>query len=125
MGGGRKILTTFKTEIKIVAQIGFNKQPYCTAHYPKPEHSTIADDPESVRLRQQQQNVSNIEYHKEFQEKIKGNYFINNEIAALSIIQFDISIFGKLGFISFVRKIRYHKNHRYGLNDIILKPFQS
>ncbi|XP_075241397.1 uncharacterized protein LOC142336442 [Convolutriloba macropyga] len=53
---------------------GFNKQPYCPAHYPKPEHSTIADDPESVRLRQQQQIVSNVEYHKEFQEKIKGQY---------------------------------------------------
>lgn len=65
--------TSCNSSLTLKSFKGFNKQPYCPAHIPKPEHSTIADDPESVRLRHQQQIVSNVEYHKEFQEK-KGHY---------------------------------------------------
>ncbi|XP_039646897.1 LIM zinc-binding domain-containing Nebulette-like [Perca fluviatilis] len=32
---------------------GYDKKPYCNAHYPKTSFTTVADTPENLRLRQQ------------------------------------------------------------------------
>ncbi|XP_014394864.1 PREDICTED: LIM zinc-binding domain-containing Nebulette-like [Myotis brandtii] len=32
---------------------GYEKKPYCNAHYPKQSFTTVADTPENLRLKQQ------------------------------------------------------------------------
>ncbi|NXC47220.1 LNEBL protein, partial [Penelope pileata] len=32
---------------------GYEKKPYCNAHYPKQPFTTVADTPENLRLKQQ------------------------------------------------------------------------
>jgi len=43
---------------------GYNKRPYCRAHYPTTKFTTVTDTPENLRLAKQQKNQSNIEYWK-------------------------------------------------------------
>ena len=50
---------------------GYNKLPYCNAHYPTTKFTTVADTPENRRLEKNTKNQSAIVYHKEF-EKEKG-----------------------------------------------------
>ncbi|OWF35329.1 LIM and SH3 domain protein F42H10.3 [Mizuhopecten yessoensis] len=50
---------------------GYNKLPYCNAHYPKTTHTAVADTPESRRIAENTKIQSNIKYHAEF-EKSKG-----------------------------------------------------
>ncbi|XP_033726216.1 LIM and SH3 domain protein F42H10.3-like isoform X20 [Pecten maximus] len=50
---------------------GYNKLPYCNAHYPKTTHTVVADTPESRRIAENTKIQSNIKYHAEF-EKTKG-----------------------------------------------------
>jgi len=44
---------------------GYNKRPYCSAHYPTTKFTTVTDTPENLRLAQQQKNQSNNHYWKE------------------------------------------------------------
>ncbi|XP_066305171.1 LIM and SH3 domain protein 1-like isoform X2 [Branchiostoma lanceolatum] len=53
---------------------GYNKRPYCSAHYPTTKHTTVADTPESRRLGKQQSLTSGVKYHADF-EKQKGNSY--------------------------------------------------
>ncbi|XP_051910870.1 LIM zinc-binding domain-containing Nebulette-like [Hippocampus zosterae] len=39
---------------------GYDKKPYCNAHYPKTSFTTVADTPENLRLRQQSQLQSQV-----------------------------------------------------------------
>jgi len=52
---------------------GFEKKPYCNAHYPKLTATAIVDTPENMRLAQQSKLVSQVNYHSEY-EKSKGQY---------------------------------------------------
>nr|CCH23115.1 LIM and SH3 domain protein 2 [Nematostella vectensis] len=52
---------------------GYNKYPYCNAHYPTTKPTTVADTPENLRLRIQSQNQSNVTYKKDYEES-KGHY---------------------------------------------------
>uniref|UniRef100_A0A8C9ZWL7 LIM zinc-binding domain-containing protein n=1 Tax=Sander lucioperca TaxID=283035 RepID=A0A8C9ZWL7_SANLU len=36
---------------------GYDKKPYCNAHYPKTSFTTVADTPENLRLRQQSDDL--------------------------------------------------------------------
>ncbi|XP_064643740.1 LIM and SH3 domain protein 1-like [Lineus longissimus] len=54
---------------------GFNKLPYCNAHYPTTKHTTVADTPENLRLAQAEKEQSTLVYHKEF-EAGKGSYTV-------------------------------------------------
>lgn len=53
---------------------GYDKKPYCNAHYPKQSFTTVADTPENLRLKQQSELQSQIRYKEEF-EKSKGKGF--------------------------------------------------
>ncbi|KAJ8364498.1 hypothetical protein SKAU_G00133290 [Synaphobranchus kaupii] len=53
---------------------GFEKRPYCNAHYPKTSFTSVADTPENLRLKQQSKMQSQVVYKEEF-EKNKGKGF--------------------------------------------------
>ncbi|KAG8446787.1 hypothetical protein GDO86_014303 [Hymenochirus boettgeri] len=53
---------------------GYDKKPYCNAHYPKQSFTTVADTPENLRLKQQSELQSQIRYKEDF-EKNKGKGF--------------------------------------------------
>ncbi|XP_008327666.1 LIM and SH3 domain protein 1 [Cynoglossus semilaevis] len=53
---------------------GYDKNPYCNAHYPKTRFTAVADTPENLRLKQQSKMQSTVYYKEEF-EKIKGKGF--------------------------------------------------
>ncbi|KAJ7992287.1 hypothetical protein DPEC_G00276950 [Dallia pectoralis] len=53
---------------------GFEKRPYCNAHYPKTQFTCVADTPENLRLKQQSKMQSQVQYKEEF-EKNKGKGF--------------------------------------------------
>ncbi|KAI4822453.1 hypothetical protein KUCAC02_008004, partial [Chaenocephalus aceratus] len=53
---------------------GFEKRPYCNAHYPKTNFTCVADTPENLRLKQQSQMQSQVRYREDF-EKNKGKGF--------------------------------------------------
>lgn len=52
---------------------GYNKNPYCNAHYPTTKFTAVADTPEQRRLAQQTKTQSQVEYHKKFEEE-RGHY---------------------------------------------------
>ncbi|XP_033726193.1 LIM and SH3 domain protein Lasp-like isoform X17 [Pecten maximus] len=52
---------------------GYNKLPYCNAHYPKTTHTVVADTPESRRIAENTKIQSNVQYHSDF-ERRKGTY---------------------------------------------------
>ncbi|XP_031572650.1 LIM and SH3 domain protein Lasp-like [Actinia tenebrosa] len=52
---------------------GYNKFPYCQAHYPQTKHTVVADSVENRRLTQQSKQQSQVEYQKQFHED-KGHY---------------------------------------------------
>uniref|UniRef100_A0A3P8WD25 Nebulette n=1 Tax=Cynoglossus semilaevis TaxID=244447 RepID=A0A3P8WD25_CYNSE len=53
---------------------GYEKKPYCNAHYPKTSFTIVADTPENLRLRQQSELQSQVKYKKDFEES-KGRGF--------------------------------------------------
>ncbi|XP_056155270.1 nebulette isoform X2 [Lampris incognitus] len=50
---------------------GYEKKPYCNAHYPKTSFTTVADTPENLRLKQQSELQSQAKYHEDF-ERARG-----------------------------------------------------
>lgn len=50
---------------------GFEKQPYCVAHYPEIKHTQVAETPESKRIAENTKIQSQVKYHEDF-EKNKG-----------------------------------------------------
>ncbi|XP_075936548.1 LIM and SH3 domain protein 1-like isoform X4 [Anarhichas minor] len=53
---------------------GYDKKPYCNAHYPKTTFTIVTDTPENLRLRQQSELQSQVRYKKDFEES-KGRGF--------------------------------------------------
>ncbi|XP_018597260.1 nebulette isoform X2 [Scleropages formosus] len=53
---------------------GYEKKPYCSAHYPKTSFTIVADTPENLRLKQQSELQSQVKYKKDFEES-KGRGF--------------------------------------------------
>ncbi|XP_060591347.1 LIM and SH3 domain protein Lasp-like isoform X14 [Ruditapes philippinarum] len=53
---------------------GYDKLPYCNAHYPQTKHTAVADTPESRRIAENTKIQSNIEYRREFEES-KSRYY--------------------------------------------------
>lgn len=53
---------------------GYDKTPYCSAHYPKTSFTIVADTPENLRLKQQSELQSQVKYKKDFEES-KGRGF--------------------------------------------------
>uniref|UniRef100_A0A8C5MT61 LIM zinc-binding domain-containing Nebulette n=1 Tax=Leptobrachium leishanense TaxID=445787 RepID=A0A8C5MT61_9ANUR len=53
---------------------GYDKKPYCNAHYPKQTFTTVADTPENIRLKQQSELQSQVKYKKDFEDS-KGRGF--------------------------------------------------
>ncbi|XP_036411054.1 nebulette isoform X1 [Megalops cyprinoides] len=53
---------------------GYEKKPYCNAHYPKQSFTIVADTPENLRLKQQSELQSQVKYKKDFEES-KGRGF--------------------------------------------------
>ncbi|XP_051553215.1 LIM zinc-binding domain-containing Nebulette-like isoform X2 [Myxocyprinus asiaticus] len=53
---------------------GYEKKPYCNAHYPKQTFTIVTDTPENRRLRQQSELQSQVKYRKDF-EQSKGRGF--------------------------------------------------
>ncbi|XP_064644108.1 LIM and SH3 domain protein Lasp-like isoform X13 [Lineus longissimus] len=52
---------------------GYNKKPYCQAHYPQTKFTTVAETPEMQRLKQLTEQQSQAMYHKQFEEE-KGRF---------------------------------------------------
>ncbi|XP_013062497.1 LIM and SH3 domain protein F42H10.3-like isoform X4 [Biomphalaria glabrata] len=50
---------------------GFEKLPYCSAHYPTTKPTAVADTPEARRIAENTKIQSNVQYHADF-EKQKG-----------------------------------------------------
>ncbi|XP_054751045.1 LIM and SH3 domain protein 1-like [Lytechinus pictus] len=50
---------------------GYNKTPYCNAHYPTTKFTAVADTPENRRLQQQTKNQSNLQYHAEHKKNLE------------------------------------------------------
>uniref|UniRef100_A0A1I8BD74 LIM and SH3 domain protein F42H10.3 n=1 Tax=Meloidogyne hapla TaxID=6305 RepID=A0A1I8BD74_MELHA len=50
---------------------GYEKKPYCEAHYPKTVPSAVIDTPEMERVRINTKNQSAVQYHEQF-EKMRG-----------------------------------------------------
>ncbi|KAH9490407.1 LIM and SH3 domain protein 1 [Bulinus truncatus] len=50
---------------------GFEKLPYCNAHYPTTKPTAVADTPEARRIAENTKIQSNVQYHADF-EKQKG-----------------------------------------------------
>ena len=50
---------------------GYDKLPYCNAHYPTTKHTQVADTPENRRIADNTKIQSNIQYHADF-ERQKG-----------------------------------------------------
>ncbi|XP_045209855.1 LIM and SH3 domain protein Lasp-like isoform X12 [Mercenaria mercenaria] len=55
---------------------GYEKLPYCNAHYPQTKHTAVADTPESRRIAENTKIQSNKEYRKEFEENKSRCYQI-------------------------------------------------
>uniref|UniRef100_A0A3Q3LH63 LIM and SH3 domain protein 1 n=1 Tax=Labrus bergylta TaxID=56723 RepID=A0A3Q3LH63_9LABR len=53
---------------------GFEKRPYCNAHYPKAGFTCVTDTPENLRLKQQSRMQSQVHYKEDF-EKNRGKGF--------------------------------------------------
>jgi len=51
---------------------GYNKLPYCNVHYPVTHFTAVADTPENRRLKKQTDNLSLINYHKDYKQSVKG-----------------------------------------------------
>ena len=39
---------------------GFDKQPYCHAHYPQQKHTAVSDNPEMLRIKENTKIQSNV-----------------------------------------------------------------
>uniref|UniRef100_H0YVC3 LIM and SH3 domain protein 1 n=1 Tax=Taeniopygia guttata TaxID=59729 RepID=H0YVC3_TAEGU len=65
---------TCKMTLNMKNYKGYEKKPYCNAHYPKQSFTMVADTPENLRLKQQSELQSQIRYKEEF-EKNKGRGF--------------------------------------------------
>lgn len=65
---------TCKMTLNMKNYKGFNKKPYCNAHYPKTNFTCVADTPENLRLKQQSKMQSQVLYKEDF-EKNKGKGF--------------------------------------------------
>ncbi|XP_068091697.1 LIM zinc-binding domain-containing Nebulette isoform X2 [Hyperolius riggenbachi] len=53
---------------------GYDKKPYCNAHYPKQSFTAVMDTPENLRLKQQSELQSQVKYKRDFEES-KGRGF--------------------------------------------------
>ncbi|XP_067107683.1 LIM zinc-binding domain-containing Nebulette-like isoform X1 [Osmerus mordax] len=53
---------------------GYDKTPYCNAHYPKTSFTIVADTPENLRLKHQSELQSQVKYKRDFEES-KGRGF--------------------------------------------------
>jgi len=51
---------------------GYDKKPYCSAHYPTTKFTAVAETPEMQRLAQNTKMQSQIKYHEDFEKNIKG-----------------------------------------------------
>lgn len=65
---------TCKMTLNMKNYKGYEKTPYCNAHYPKQSFTMVADTPENLRLKQQSELQSQVRYKEEF-EKNKGKGF--------------------------------------------------
>ncbi|KAM3864145.1 LIM and SH3 domain protein 1 [Diretmus argenteus] len=65
---------TCKMTLNMKNYKGFEKRPYCNAHYPKTSFTSVADTPENRRLKEQSKMQSQVLYKEEF-EKNKGKGF--------------------------------------------------
>ncbi|XP_041371779.1 LIM and SH3 domain protein F42H10.3-like isoform X3 [Gigantopelta aegis] len=54
---------------------GYDKLPYCNAHYPTTKFTAVADTPESRRIAENTKIQSNVQYHSDF-ERTKANYTV-------------------------------------------------
>ncbi|KAB0398660.1 hypothetical protein E2I00_013908, partial [Balaenoptera physalus] len=69
---------TCKMTLNMKNYKGYEKKPYCNAHYPKQSFTMVADTPENLRLKQQSELQSQhflppqIKYHEEFEKSRMG-----------------------------------------------------
>nr|XP_054505468.1 LIM and SH3 domain protein 1 isoform X2 [Agelaius phoeniceus] len=63
---------TCKMTLNMKNYKGYEKKPYCNAHYPKQSFTMVADTPENLRLKQQSELQSQIKYHEEFERSRMG-----------------------------------------------------
>ncbi|XP_055058259.1 nebulette isoform X2 [Misgurnus anguillicaudatus] len=64
---------------------GYEKKPYCNAHYPKQTFTIVTDTPENLRLRQQSELQSQAKYHKDYEMSglhgvTQGTYLVQSQM---------------------------------------------
>ncbi|CAF1325548.1 unnamed protein product [Adineta ricciae] len=62
---------------------GYEKMPYCHAHYPQPKPTVVVDNPEMQRIRLLTDIQSNAKYHEDF-NKSKGKFTVVADDPALT-----------------------------------------
>uniref|UniRef100_A0A3Q0T8U0 LIM zinc-binding domain-containing protein n=1 Tax=Amphilophus citrinellus TaxID=61819 RepID=A0A3Q0T8U0_AMPCI len=90
---------------------GYDKKPYCNAHYPKTSFTIVADTPENLRLRQQSELQSQVKYKKDFEEsKGRGFSMVSDtpEMQRLRRTQEQISNAAHCGFLLITVHEEFH-----------------
>jgi len=52
---------------------GYDKTPYCSAHYPQMKATMVSDTPELQRIAQNTKIQSQVKYHEDFEKNIRGS----------------------------------------------------
>ncbi|XP_034045483.1 LIM and SH3 domain protein 1 [Thalassophryne amazonica] len=91
-----------KTTLNMKTYKGFDKKPYCSAHYPKTTFTAVPDTPENLRLKEATKNQSQVAYKEDFvKNKGRGFSTVNEtpELQRLKKIQDQVS------------NVRYHEEY--------------
>jgi LIM and SH3 domain protein 1 len=57
-----------KLKLTMKSYKGYQKRPYCQAHYPTQKFTSVAQTPEQARVAQASKQVSNASYHAEYKK---------------------------------------------------------
>lgn len=76
---------------------GFEKKPYCVAHYPKLTATAIADTPEMNRLRENTKLQSQVQYHAEY-EKTKDQFTVVAETPEMALHKQNTALASNIGY---------------------------
>jgi hypothetical protein len=96
---------------------GYNKEPYCNAHYPTTKFTAVADTPEARRLADNTKIQSQVQYHAEF-EKQKGRKIEVTDDPELIRHQKNTAIMSNVAYHGVLEQREGQEKRRQTLGDI-------
>jgi len=96
---------------------GYNKEPYCNAHYPTTKFTAVADTPESRRLADNTKIQSQVQYHADF-EKQKGRKIEVTDDPELMRHQKNTAIMSNVSYHGVLEQKEGQEKRRQTLGDI-------